>query len=487
MTLRPDEAAARLAAIVASTDDAIISTDPGGTITSWNRAAERLFGWPADAAVGRSIEILIPADRVNEEDDAVQRVRRGEDAAHFDTARLRRDGSHVDVSLKISPILTPGGDVIGVWRIARDITERRRVEREALRLAAIVESSDDAIVSKDLNGYILTWNKSAERLFGYAAEEAIGRHITLIIPEDRRDEETEVLRRIRSGLSVEHFETVRQRKDGSPVHISLTVSPIRRGAEIIGASKIARDITEHRRLRQEALEANRLKDEFLATLSHELRTPLNTVVGYAAMLQRNSLDEDRRHKAIDVIYRNAQMLSDLVGELLDTSRIVAGKIRLSVDDCDLSSVVREATENIRPSADAKELRLDLSVQPNVRIRADADRLQQVMWNLLTNAVKFTPPRGTIRVSLSATDGCARIVVKDTGVGVAADALPHIFQRFWQAEGKSRDLGGLGLGLALSRNFVELHGGTIEARSEGPGQGTEFEVKLPIQARVAVRK
>ena len=482
MTLPAADAAARLAAIVTSTDDAIMSSDIDGTITSWNGAAERLFGWTPAEAIGRPIEILLPEAGREEESLAIERVRQGEEVAHFETWRQRKDGSLVEVSLTISPILGRHGGLAGVSRIARDVTEHRRIEREALRLAAIVQSSEDAIVSKSLDGYVLSWNKAAERLFGYPAEEAIGRHITLIIPEDRRDEETEVLRRIRAGDSVEHFETVRQRKDGSFVDISLTVSPIRRGSQVIGASKIARDITEQRRLRQEALEANRLKDEFLATLSHELRTPLNTVVGYATMLQRGSLDESQRIKATEVIHRNALMLTDLVNELLDTSRIITGKIRLVVADCNLSSIVEEAVENIRPSAVAKAQRLETMVEPEVMIRGDAERLHQVMWNLLTNAVKFTPVNGCITVTLSTIGGDARIIVKDTGPGVAPEALPHIFQRFWQAEGKTRDFGGLGLGLALSRNFVELHGGTIAARSGGVGKGAEFQVDLPMAGR-----
>jgi PAS domain S-box-containing protein len=480
MALRSDDAAARLAAIVGSTDDAIITADLDGVITSWNSGAERLFGWRADEAVGRSTEIVTPGDRREEEQLAIERVALGGGDVQFETVRQRKNGILLDVSLTVSPILAPDNAVMGVSKIVRDISEHRKFEREALRLAAIVQYSDDAIVSKDLNGYIETWNKSAERLFGYTAEEAIGRHITLIIPEDRRDEETEVLRRIRAGQTVEHFETVRRRKDGSPIDISLTVSPIRRGSEIIGASKIARDITEQRRLRKEAIEANRLKDEFLATLSHELRTPLNTVVGYASMLQRGLLDESQRGKAIDVIHRNAQMLTDLVGELLDTSRIVTGKIRLVVTDCDLSSVVEQAVENIRPSAHAKELRLDTAVERGVTVRGDSERLQQVMWNLLTNAVKFTPVRGCISVSLSTQNGCARILVRDTGIGMSADTVPHVFQRFWQGNGKSREFGGLGLGLALSRSFVELHGGTIVARSEGMGKGAEFQVDLPMR-------
>jgi PAS domain S-box-containing protein len=486
MAIRPDEAAARLAAIVGSTDDAMISTDLDGVITSWNSGAERLFGWRADEAVGHSTELLTPGDRRDEERLAIERVALGMGIVHFDTIRQRKNGMLLDVSLTFSPILAPDDSVIGVSNIARDLTQHRKFEREALRLAAIVQFSDDAIVSKNLDGYIETWNKSAERLFGYTAEEAIGRHITLIIPEDRRDEETEVLRRIRAGQTVEHFETVRRRKDGSPIDISLTVSPIRRGNEIIGASKIARDITEQRRLRQEAVEANRLKDEFLATLSHELRTPLNTVVGYAAMLQRGLLDESQRSKAIDVIHRNALVLTDLVGELLDTARIVTGKIRLVVGDCDLSSVVEQAVENIRPSAHAKDLRLDIAVERGVTIRGDSERLQQVMWNLLTNAVKFTPARGRIDVTLTTVNGCARILVRDTGAGMAADTVPHVFQRFWQGNGKSKEFGGLGLGLALSRNFVELHGGTIVARSEGTGKGAEFQVDLPMRAGAAAR-
>jgi PAS domain S-box-containing protein len=355
----------------------------------------------------------------------------------------------------------------------------------AARLAAIVASSDDAIVSKNLDGVIQTWNAGAERMFGFTADEAVGRHISIIIPEDRLHEEAEVLRRVRAGEGVDHFETVRRRKDGSFLDISLTVSPIRHGSEIIGASKIARDITEQRRLRKEAEEASRMKDEFLAMLSHELRTPLNTVVGYAAMLRKGVMEETQRAKAVDVIHRNAQTLTRLVGDLLDTSRIVTGQIRLDFRDCNLSALAHEAAENIRPSTDAKGILLEAAIEPGVAIRGDRDRLRQVMWNLLTNAVKFTPSGGRIEVRLSAEPAEARFVVRDTGIGLTAEALPYIFQRFWQGEaGRSREHSGLGLGLALSRHFVDLHGGRIGARSAGPGKGTEIWVELPRKMSVA---
>jgi PAS domain S-box-containing protein len=357
-----------------------------------------------------------------------------------------------------------------------------RPEQSLSRLAAIVASSDDAIVSKDLNGNITSWNAAAERMFGWTAAEAVGKHITIIIPAERRQEEDFVLSRIRQGLTVDHFETVRQRKDGSPVEISVTISPIHApDGTVVGASKIARDITEQKRLRQQAEEANRLKDEFLATLSHELRTPLNTIVGYTAMLMKGMMDETQRGKAIEVINRNAQVLTSMVGELLESSRMVTGKVRLEIQDADLSQLATEAIENIRPSAIAKQLDLQVHIDPRVQILADPDRLRQVMWNLLTNAVKFTPPGGRIEVDVYAETPSAHIVVRDTGIGVSREGLHHIFKRFWQADtGRMREHGGLGLGLSLSKYLAELHGGTIEASSDGEGRGAEFRVTLPLK-------
>jgi PAS domain S-box-containing protein len=355
-------------------------------------------------------------------------------------------------------------------------------EESASRLAAIIESSDDAIVSKDLNGIIKSWNPAAERMFGWTAEEAIGKPITIIIPRERLDEEDYVLSCIRQGKIVDHFETLRQRKDGTTLDISVTISPIHApDGTVVGASKIARDVTEQRRLRQEAEQASRLKDEFLATLSHELRTPLNTVVGYTAMLRKGMMDESQREKAIDVIHRNAQVLTDLVGELLDTSRMVTGKVRLEVHETDLALLASEAIDNIRPSIAAKGLHLDAKIQPGVWILGDRDRLHQVMWNLLTNAIKFTPVGGRVEIQVYAESPSAHIVVRDTGIGLSAEALPHIFKRFWQGDnGHSRENVGLGLGLPLSRYLTELHGGSIQATSDGLGNGSEFRVTLPLK-------
>jgi PAS domain S-box-containing protein len=479
-----DPAALRLAALVESSDDAIISEGMDGTIESWNRAAQRLFGYSAEEAIGRPVDLIVPPEQRSRDRELVAGLRTGAGSGSVETVALTRAGARLIISLAVSPVLTPQGEMIGISRIVRDISRQKRLEREALHLAAIVASSDDAIVSKDLNGIVQTWNNAAERMFGYTPDEIIGRPITTIIPLDRRAEEDLVLSRIRAGSSVDHFETIRQRKDGSLIEISVTVSPIRTvDGTIIGASKIARDITLQRQLARAAEDANRVKDEFLAMLSHELRTPLNAVLGYTRMLRTGHFgdDEERRGQAIDIIDRNAKVLAQLVSDVLDVSAIVTGKIRLKPVACDLVPVVAAALDVVRPSADAKgvTLRLRPPAAP-LQVMCDTDRMQQVFWNLLSNAVKFTPRGGSVDVDVSNNREHAEVVVRDTGIGIRPDALPLVFQRFWQGEGtQTRQIGGLGLGLALARHFVELHGGTISADSRGEGQGATFEVKLPI--------
>ena len=474
----------RLAAIVDSSEDAIISSDLHGVVQTWNRTAERMFGYSAFEIVGRPMTVIVPPERWAEEDSVMARLLAGVPVEHFETVRQRKDGTTIDISLSVSPIKNAAGTMIGTSKIARDIAPQRALEREAFRLAAIFDSSEDAIVSKDLNGIVQTWNKSAERMFGYTAAEIVGRSITLIIPAERWPEEDNVLTRIRAGLAIEHFETVRRRKDGSLVEISLSVSPIRTPAgTIVGASKIARDITAQRQLMRAAEDASRVKDEFLAMLSHELRTPLNAVLGYTRMLRLGKVTEDRQEHVMDIIERNAKVLSQLVSDVLDVSGIVTGKVQLTLANHDVAAVLAAAVDIVRPAAEAKNVALLVEAgDANVPIRCDPDRIQQVFWNLLTNAVKFTPRGGNIDVRLVKRRGNVIVTVTDTGIGIAPSSLPYIFQRFWQGEsGSGRDARGLGLGLALARHFVELHGGTIQATSPGPGQGSTFTVTLPVSA------
>jgi PAS domain S-box-containing protein len=380
-------------------------------------------------------------------------------------------------------------------RQAADLIEHEQVEEARALLANIVNSSDDAIISKDLNGVITSWNAGAERIFGYAAAEVIGQSITIIIPAERRNEETEILRRLSQGQTIEHFETQRLTKDGRHVSISLTVSPVRnRHDVVIGASKIARDITnrvradeERARLlaseqaaRAQAEEASRAKDEFLATVSHELRTPLNAMLGWAAMLEQTASPDARTLKGLHSIHRNARTLAQLVDDLLDVSRMIGGKMRLDVVPMDFGDVIDAAVEAILPAANAKDIGIHVVVDPAGRAMAgDPTRLQQAVWNLLSNAVKFTPAGGRVDVSTRVVTGAIELAICDSGIGIDATFLPYVFDRFRQADASStRAQSGLGLGLAIVRHLVELHGGTVRAESDGRDAGTRIVMQLP---------
>ncbi len=483
--------ARHFSAIVASSEDAIISKDLEGTIVTWNRAAERMFGYAAAEIVGRSIRLIVPQDRQAEEDHVLATVARGDTVEHFETIRQRKDGTFAPISLTVSPIRDTSGRVIGASKIARDLTRTQRIQHDALQLAAIVESSDDAIVGKDLNGIVTSWNVAAERMFGYSAAEMIGRSIRTLIPDDRQPEEDDVLSKIRQGQRLEHHETIRRRKDGSLLPVSLTISPIRNEQGfLIGASKIARDITdrvraddERQRLLEIARSASHLKDDFLATLSHELRTPLSAIVGYIRLMQSGLLPPDKQGQAIETIGRNATSLTQIVEDVLDVSRIVSGKLRLNVQPVELSEIVREAIATTQPAADAKGIRVDLMLDPvATQVSGDPDRLRQVLWNLFSNGVKFTQRGGHVQIRLERVNSHVEVTVADNGIGIPAEFLPHLFERFTQADsGVSRLHGGLGLGLAISRHLVELQGGRISAQSPGPGLGSTFCVELPIRS------
>ena len=492
---------AELAAIVESSDDAIVGKTLDGIITSWNSAAERIFGWTASAAIGQPITLIIPEDRRAEEDDVLARIRRGERVGHFETVRVTQDGRRLDVAITVSPIKDESGRIVGASKVARDITGRKRSEIAVRRLAAVVESSDDIIVSKTLDGIITSWNPGAERILGWTAEEATGRHITLIVPPDRWAEEDDVLARIRRGERVDHFETVRVTKEGRLLDVSITVSPLRdETGRIVGASKVGRDISEQRRLeerragllqqeqeaRRQAEALNKAKDELLATVSHELRTPLNSILGWARMLESGGLDQAGQGRAIETILRNALAQARLVEDLLDLSRIAAGRMRLDFEKVDLNAVVRGALDSVRPAADARGITLAAVLDDSVgEIHGAPDRLQQVVWNLVMNSVKFTPPGGRVDLSTHRGRDSVRLVVADTGQGIAPEALPYIFEPFRQEDSSStRQQGGLGLGLALVRRLVELHGGDVSVVSAGKGAGATFTVELPVPARRA---
>jgi PAS domain S-box-containing protein len=325
-------------------------------------------------------------------------------------------------------------------------------------------------------------------MFGYTAEEMIGQSIALLFPSDRLEEEAEIIGRISKGERVSHFETVRVRKDGTPLDVSLTISPIRDDTgKIVGASKIVRDITEQKRALKELAEtheelkrADRLKVEFLATLSHELRTPLTAILGWIQILKTDATPTDVA-EGVQVIERDVRLQAQLIEDLLDMSRIEAGKVSLDVQHLDLASVVDAAIETVRPTAVSKQIRVTCAfASVDGMVLGDRNRLQQIVWNLLSNAIKFTPKDGKIHVGIQRVNSHVEILVTDSGEGISLEFLPHVFDRFRQANSSTtRKKGGLGLGLAIAKHLTELHGGSLSASSGGPGSGATFTVHLPL--------
>jgi len=372
-------------------------------------------------------------------------------------------------------------------------------------LEAIIESAEDAIMSKTLTGTLTSWNKSAERILGYTAEEAVGKPVLMLIPPHLHDEEKMILSKITRGEPIQHYETVRRAKDGRLINVSLTVSPIKDAeGKVVGASKILRDITQQKKMeeereramrerdvllqleqdaREQAEMASRAKDEFLSLLSHELRTPLNSILGWTRILSAHNLDEAAAAQALETIDRNAKLQARLIDDMLDVSRIISGKLRLDAQPVDLASVINAAVETVRPAAEAKQIHmyvtLDFGTGP---VLGDPVRLQQVVWNVVSNAVKFVPRAGSVRVTLSRVNSHTEIVVSDSGPGIEEEFLPFVFDRFRQGNSTpNKKYGGLGLGLSIVRHLVELHGGTVEAANGRDGDGAVFTIRLPIMA------
>jgi PAS domain S-box-containing protein len=375
---------------------------------------------------------------------------------------------------------------------------RTPLEDPAAHLAAIVESADDAIYSTTIEGTITSWNRAAERMFGYPAAEAIGGPISIIIPGENPHEGLDIPNRIRRGETIDHIETEKVAKDGQHVPVSLTLSPIIDAhGRIVGISRVARDISERKRVERErelamtreaeareaAEQASRLKDEFLAAISHELRTPLNAILGWTRMLRQGTLTDEAVPKAVETIERNARIQAQLIEDLLDVSSMVSGRLSMHVSPVNLRDIVLAAIDVVKDSAGSKEIELSAELADEaVMTRGDAARLQQAVWNLLANAIKFTQRHGRIEVVLRATGNSATIVVRDNGVGVPLGELPHIWDRFRKAGGRVVSVhGGLGLGLTIVAHVIAAHGGTSRASSAGPGRGATFELTLPLRA------
>jgi len=538
----------RLAAIVHSSEDAIISKDLDGLVTSWNPAAERMYGYRADEVIGRSIRLIIPADRGGEDEAVIARIRRGEHVPLFETIRIHKDGTSVPIALTVSPVYDSTGRVVGASKIARNISDRKRAEAQAERarrraevvahLSAVLTSSRDLdlalrtladfavpriadycavdvladngqlaplaaahVDAAQLDGMQRVRERHADPADGLSAAHVVRTRLAAIVPwvTDGLLEQAaggdEARLRVMRALGIVSYLCVPMIAHDH-VFGALTLATTASSGRVYGDEDIqlAEDVAsraamaiENAQAYQQLTAANRVKDEFLATLSHELRTPLNAVLGYARILRGGLLQGDTAVHALQVMERNATALTHIVDDVLDMSHIVSGRTRLQVQPVDLRTVVRAATETVRPAAEAKGVRLQAFIESHAEpISGDPERLQQVVWNLLANAVKFTPRDGRVQVRVASVDAHVEVVVTDTGMGIAADFLPHVFERFRQADSSTtRRHGGLGLGLAIARHIVEMHGGTIDVESPGEGAGATFRVRLPpLAARLA---
>jgi len=492
-------------------DYAIFMLDTKGTVLTWNAGAERFKGYRANEIIGQHFSRFYPPEALarglpQHELDVASETGSFEDEGW----RVRKDGSQFWANVVITAMRGSGGRLLGFAKVTRDLTQRRRHEedlrRSEERFRLLVEGvSDYAIFMLDVNGRVATWNVGAQRIKGYSAEEIIGQHFSIFYPPDVKESgwpAHELLVAAEKGSFVD--DGWRVRKDGTTMWANVTITALRDDSgRLIGFAKLTRDLTERKRAeavevagreREQLLEAERsarmaaqratrIKDEFLATLSHELRTPLSAILGWTQVLLRteSSMEPGGLRRAIEVIDRNARAQVRLIDDLLDLSRIMTGKIRLDLQQVSLPDVVQTAVDSAMPAANAKNIRLQAILDPaQPFVSADSGRLQQVVWNLLTNAIKFTPKGGQIQVLLQRVNSRIELSVSDTGIGIPASYLPHVFDRFSQRDSSTtRSFGGLGLGLAISKQLVELHGGSIRVSSQGEGQGSTFLVDLPV--------
>ena len=507
-----------LTALLDSIEDyAIFLLGPDGEIRSWNSGARRTMGYDADEVIGSHFSRFYPpedlaTDKPGRELDTARRYGRVEDEGW----RVRRDGTRFWVNTVISALRDPSGRTIGFAKVTRDMTRRREAE-ESLRRSEeifrllVASVKDYAIFLLDPGGHVLTWNEGARRLKGYEPPDIIGKHFSIFYPPETKETkppwELEVARR---DGSVED-EGWRVRKDGTRFWANVIITAVfDEHRQLRGYAKVTRDMTERKRAEETqaallaqreatfqaeeerrraesayriAQETNRAKDGFLMTLSHELRTPLTAILGWSRLLTSMSPDDPTFNDALNAIGRSAQIQARLIDDVLDVSRIVSGKLRLTVEDVDIARVLSAAIDAVRPSADAKGIALTTSFAHDLgTVAADATRLQQIVWNLLSNSVKFTGRDGVISLAANRTASNVHIIVSDTGEGIDPNFLPHIFEPFRQGENPTTRIhGGLGLGLSIVRYLVEAHGGTVAVESKGRGTGTKFTVALPLGA------
>jgi PAS domain S-box-containing protein len=469
-----------LEAIVRSSDDAIITKNLSGIITSWNPAAVRIFGYSPEEITGQSILRLIPPRLYSEEEEILRKLRAGERIDHFETVRVRKDGKEIIVSLTISPVKGQDGEVVGVSKIARDITNQKQSDQLRFWLSAIVESSDDAIVSKDLNGTITSWNQAAERIFGYTEKEVLGKSILMLVPAELHTEERTILEKLRAGERIDHFETIRLKKNNERIEVSLTISPVKdTTGRIVGASKVLRDISDRKRIQRSLIQAEKLaaSGKMAATIAHEINNPLESILNLIYLARTNSSHPEQVNAFLNTAESELVRLSHIAKQTLGFYRENMSPVRGS-----LNELVRDTLKIYAPKLSAAGVAVQARLESNQQLMMKKGEIMQVISNLVANASYAMPHGGTLIVCvedvlLDGRDGLL-LVVEDNGVGISKENLPRVFEPFFT----TRSSIGTGIGLWVAKQFIEGHGGKMEVHSstDAGTHGTRMSIFLPLE-------
>jgi PAS domain S-box-containing protein len=456
------------------------SIDPEGIITQWDEGAENIFGYQAHESIGKPISLIICDKIVEKEIRNISRLK-NDNPEQYEASCKNKNGNTVFVAFSAFAIEDEAGTLTGIDQYLEDITEKKVIEEKQSTLAAIIKSSDDAIISKTLDGIITSWNPSATKMFGYSEKQAIGKHISIIIPKDRIDEETVIINNIRKGKKIDHFETIRVAKDGTERYISLTVSPVKDSSgKITGASKIARDISirieaeKQRQLYVERLqELNKYKDEFMVMASHELKTPLTVI---QANLQLLEMGVDPKMELLQKTIKHVKKLSALISNLLDVSKIQAGKLVLTLSMFDVNILIAETVANLQQTTGEHRLIFNKGDQ-TLMTNGDADKIEQVLVNIIGNAIKYSTEPSDIIIIATKKDKEILVNITDSGIGIPEKDIRNIFFRYYRVNGSAASFSGSGVGLYISSEIIKSHGGKMWAESK-IGEGSVFYFTLP---------
>ena len=482
----------RFHGIYSSSNDAIGYVNNEGILVDVNEAFTKLTGYSRQELLsGKKYHDITPKEYHEFEGAKIKELFQKGSSIEYEKEYIRSDGTRIPILLTVFMVKGSGGKPVGLAAIIRDMSQQRRHEEMKSHLAAIVDSSDDAIIGKTLEGVITSWNQAAERLYGYKAEEVIGKPVSVIIPFECSGEIAQISKQLKEGKGIENLETVRLHKDGIPIDVSLTISPVKDSSgRIVGAATIARDITKRKKAEKEMEEALRMKTEFTSTVSHELRTPLAISKEALSLLSRGKVGDltEKQKEIVNIANLNIDRLSVLINDVLDFSKIEAGKMELFREWVDVVSLLKESCEGWKLKAGAKRIELSLSVsKPSIMLFIDKIRFLQILANFLSNAVKFAPEGGRVELSAQELDSKVKFSVIDNGPGIAKEDFKKLFQRFEQinrVHGPGAQ--GTGLGLSIAKGLVDLHGGEITVESK-LGNGSKFSFTIPRLAKAEEEK